>query len=425
LTATLDGAPPGLWRHADFLKLWTAQAVSALGARITREGLPFAAVVSLGASPAQVGVLAALTRGPAILVGLVGGGFVDRSRRRPILIGADLGRAVALATIPLAAWWGRLAIDQVYVVAAAVGALSVLFDIADHAYLPGLIGRDLLVDGNAKLALTESVAEIGGPGLYGVLFQLLTAPLAIAVNAGTYLFSAVVLAGIRAPESAPDAGGPSAGGPGRLAAGFRAGLAVALAHPAIRPLLIMTVLSALFGSFYSALYTLYAVRVLGLSAPMLGATVASGGVAALAGAALAGAVIRRLGLGRAFVFTGVVASAGSLLIPLAGGTPAAGMAMLVGAQLIGDSFGTVTEIAGRTLRQTLVPPELLGRVGGVFATLPGVSGVAGAVLGGWLGGVLGARETLFIACAGVIAAPLLALFSPLVRLPGPAPAAQA
>jgi len=424
LNAPLESAPRGLWRHADFLKLWAAQAVSAFGARITREGLPFAAVVSLGASPAQVGVLAALSRGPAILVGLFGGGFVDRSRRRPILIGADLGRAAALATIPLAAWWGRLAMDQVYVVAAVVGALSVLFDIADHAYLPGLIGRSLLVDGNAKLALTESVAEIGGPGLYGVLFQLLTAPLAIAVNAATYLFSAVVLAGIRAPEPAP---APGAGGKDRrrLAADFRAGLAVALAHPAIRPLLIMSVVSALFGSFYSALYTLYAVRVLGLSAPMLGATVAAGGVAALAGAALAGAAIRRLGLGPAFVFTGMVASAGSLLIPLAGGTPVAGMAMLVGAQLIGDSFGTVTEIAGRTLRQTLVPAELLGRVGGVFATLAGLSGVAGAVLGGWLGGVLGARETLFIASAGVIASPLLALFSPLARLKDPGLAAQA
>ena len=423
MTATLERAPGGLWRHADFLKLWAAQAVSALGARITREGLPFAAVVSLGASPAQVGVLAALSRGPAILVGLVGGGFVDRSRRRPILIGADLGRAVALATIPLAAWWGRLAMDQVYVVAAVVGALSVLFDIADHAYLPGLIGRDLLVDGNAKLALTESVAEIGGPGLYGVLFQLLTAPLAIAVNAATYLFSGVVLAGIRTPEPAPAPAAvrPHTGGKdgSRFAADFRAGLAIALTHPALRPLLAVTVLSALFGSFYSALYTLYAVRVLGLSAPMLGATVATGGVAALFGAAVAGAAIRRLGLGRAFVFTGVVASAGSLLIPLAGGTPVAGMAMLIGAQLIGDSFGTVTEIAGRTLRQTLVPPELLGRVGGVFATLPGVSGVAGAVLGGWLGSVLGARETLFIASAGVIASPLLALFSPLARLNDP------
>jgi len=429
LNAPLESAPRGLWGHADFLKLWAAQAVSAVGARITREGLPFAAVVSLGASPAQVGVLAALSRGPAILVGVFVGGFVDRSRRRPILIGADLGRAVGLATIPLAAWWGRLAMDQVYVVAAVVGALSVLFDIADHAYLPGLIGRSLLVDGNAKLALTESVAEIGGPGLYGVLFQLLTAPLAIAVNAGTYLFSAVVLAGIRAPEPAPapGLGGPDAKGEdgGRLAADFRAGLAVALAHPAIRPLLIMSVFSALFGSFYSALYTLYAVRVLGLSAPMLGATVATGGVAALAGAALAGAAIRRLGLGPALVFTGLAASAGSLLIPLAGGTPAAGMAMLVGAQLIGDSFGTVTEIAGRTLRQTLVPAELLGRVGGVFATLAGVSGVGGAVVGGWLGGVLGARETLFIASAGVIASPLLALFSPLARLKDPGLTAQA
>ena len=404
-----------LWRHADFLKLWAAQSVSSFGARITREGLPFAAVMSLGATPAQVGLLAALSRGPAILVGLFGGGFVDRTRRRPILIGADIGRALVLATIPLAAWTHLLSINQLYVVAALVGALSVLFDIADHAYLPSLIAREDLVEGNAKLATTESIAEIGGPSLYGILFQVFTAPIAIAVNAGTYLFSAAALATITSDEPAPDPHDAD-DGPSHFITDFRIGLAAALADPVVRTLLLVASLSALFGSFYSALYTLYAMRNLHLTATMLGASVAFGGVAALFGASLSRLLIRRIGIGPAYVFTGMIASIGSLFIPVAFGAPLIGMLFLMAAQFFGDSFGTVTEIAGRSLRQSLVAPHMMGRVGGVFAVAPGVTGIVGALVGGVLGGLIGARETLYIASAGIIASSLIGLFSPLLRL---------
>ncbi len=406
-----------LWRHRDFLKLWAAQAVSSLGARITREGLPFAAVMSLGATPAQVGILAALSRGPGIVIGLAGGGFVDRGRRRPIMIGADVGRALALATIPLAAWTRALSLDQIYGVAALVGALSVLFDIADHAYLPTLIAPAQLVDGNARLATTDAVAEIGGPALYGVLFQFLTAPVAIAVNAGSYLFSAAALATIRAPEPTPAPHGP--GGADRAAAiarDFRTGLGAALGDPAVRALLAITTASSLFGAFFSALYIVFALRTLHLTAGMLGATVAVGGVAALAGATLAGRLIRRFGLGWVYAGTGIAGAAGALFIPLAGGSAWTGMAMLMVAQLIGDSLGTVAEIAGRTLRQSLVPPGLMGRVGGVFAVAQGAMGVAGAVAGGWLGQSLGVRQTLLLACAGIVVAAAGALTPPLTRI---------
>lgn len=409
------GAGAGsLWRHADFLKLWAAQSVSSLGARITREGLPFAAVMSLGATPAQVGVLAALARGPAIVVGLAGGGLVDRSPRRPLLIACDVGRALILATIPLAAWSHRLAMGQIYIVAALVGALSVLFDIADHAYLPSLIARDQLVDGNSKLATTDALAEVGGPALYGVLFQFLTAPIAIAVNAGTYLFSAAALATITAREPPPTR--PDHGAPVHFIGDFRTGLGAALADPALRTLLVIATLGALFGAFYSALYIVFAVRGLHLSAGMLGATVAVGGVAALFGASFAGRVIGRFGIGPAFVVTGVVASVGSVFVPLAGGGPFVGMIMLMVAQLIGDSAGTIAEIAARSLRQSLVAPGLMGRVGGVFALAPGVTGIVGALMGGWLGGQMGARGALLIATAGLTVASMIGLFSPLRRL---------
>ncbi len=400
----------GLWRHRDFLKLWGAQSVSSFGARITREGLAFAAVMSLGASPAQVGVLAALARGPAIVVGLMGGGLVDRGRRRPILIWTDVGRAMVLASIPVAAWLHIFSMVQLYIVAALVGGLSVLFDMADHAYLPFLIARSDLVEGNAKLATTESIAEIGGPSLAGLLFQVFTAPFAIAVNAGTYLVSALVLATIRAPEPAP---APSEEAPTHPIADFKIGLVTALAHPVIRPLLLIACASALFGSFFSALYILFALRVLGLTPAMLGATISVGGVAALLGASLARALIQRFGIGPTFVYTGIVTGLGSLFIPLAHGGPVIGMVMLMASQAVGDSFGTVNEIAGRSLRQTQAPPEMMGRIGGVFAAAPGATGIIGAVVGGVLGGVLGPQHTLLIASAGVIVSPALGYFSAL------------
>jgi MFS family permease len=411
MTATSQDASPSLWRHADFLKLWAAQSVSSVGARITREGLPYAAVMSLGATPAQLGLLAALTRGPAILVGLVGGGFVDRGRRRPILIAADLGRALVLASIPLAAWSHLLSMFQIYLVAALVGAMSVLFDIADHAFLPSLIERDQLIDGNAKLATTDALAEIGGPALYGLLFQFLTAPIAIAVNAGTYVFSAAALGAIRRRETAP----PALAGAARNdpIADFRIGLSAALTEPSVRALLLVATASALFGAFFSALYIVYALRVLRLTPTMLGATVATGGVAALVGAALAGQAIRRFGIGPTYVATGLAAAAGTFFIPLAHGAPLLGMAMLIVSQVIGDSLGTVTEICGRTLRQSLVAPDLMGRVGGVFALAPGVTGIIGAILGGWMGGAFGERATLLIGSAGLTLAAALALASPL------------
>src|SRR5262245_12889979 len=154
-----------LWRERDFLRLWAAQTVSDFGARITREGLPIMAVVTLAAQPAQLGVLAALASGAGLLVGLTAGDYVDHTPRRRILIATDLIRAAVLLSVPLAAWLGVLSMLQVYVVATLVAAASVLFAIADHAYLPNLVGKPLVLDANAKISATEGVAEMGGPAL--------------------------------------------------------------------------------------------------------------------------------------------------------------------------------------------------------------------------------------------------------------------
>nr|QQZ49594.1 MFS transporter [Phenylobacterium glaciei] len=205
--------PVALTRDRDFMKLWAAQAVSTFGARITREGLPMTAVLTLGASPATLGVLAALSYGPAFFVGLFGGGFVDRRHRRPILIAADLVRAGVLITVPIAAWLGWLSLWQVFAAAVAVGAASVLFDMADHAYLPALIGTERLVDGNSKLSATEVGGRARRPGPGRLPVPVAHRPFAIAVNAVTYLVSAVFLMGIQKVEPDPSPCRPSTGSP--------------------------------------------------------------------------------------------------------------------------------------------------------------------------------------------------------------------
>ncbi len=402
--------PVALTRDRDFMKLWAAQAVSTFGARITREGLPMTAVLTLGASPATLGVLAALSYGPAFFVGLFGGGFVDRRHRRPILIAADLIRAGVLITVPIAAWLGWLSLWQVFAAAIAVGAASVLFDMADHAYLPALIGTEQLVDANSKLSATESVAELGGPALAGFLFQWLTAPFAIAVNAVTYLVSAVFLMGIRKVEPDPEPVPPQHG-VADLTQGFR----VAWAQPRVRPLLMMTATNGLFGGGFAALYLLFALRTLHLSPAMLGITVAFGGLGALIGSGLAAPIAKRMGAGPAILVTAVATAGSALLIPLAPAAPVAGMAVLIVSQLLGDSLGTVYNILGASLRQTVLPQETLGRAAGAFKAAGGGPMLVGALGSGVLANVIGVRETLFIAAAGLAVGPLIGLASPALR----------
>src|SRR5215831_17965323 len=223
----------GLWREADFLRLWSAQAISALGSRITRTALPILAVLSIGAGADEIAVLSAVAVAPGVLVGLAMGGRVDRRAKRPLLIGADLIRAGLLLTVPLAAWLGQLGMGQLYLVAALGGAATTLFQIADNAYLPALIGKDRLLEGNAKLEATEAVAEIAGPGLGGILVQAITAPLAIVLDSLSFLASALLLRSIRREESpapnAIDGERPS------LLHDIRIGLRASVGHPLVGP----------------------------------------------------------------------------------------------------------------------------------------------------------------------------------------------
>lgn len=401
-----------LWRQADFLRLWAAQTVSDFGARITREGLPMMAVLGLDATPEQLGLLYALSSGPSLLVGLAAGDFVDHASRRPVLIAADLARAAILITLPLAAWLHLLAMPQVYAAAALVGAASALFDIADHAYLPGLVGKGLVTDANAKISATESLAEMGGPALAGLLFQWLTAPIAVAVNAATYVLSAVWLARIRTPEPPLAAGMRRRGWIDGVIIGAR----TAWAEPRVRVLLVMTALGGLFGGFFGALYIAFVLRGLGLGPVLLGLGIATGGLGALAGSFLAQPMARRFGVGPAICLSGALSALGTMIVLLAPSTPVGGMAALVVSQFLGDAFGVVPLVLASSLRQTLLPLNVLGRVGATFRAAGGATAVVGALAGGALGQALGLRQTLLIAIAGLLIGPLIGALSPLRRV---------
>ncbi|HEY0107151.1 MAG TPA: MFS transporter [Rhizomicrobium sp.] len=401
-----------LWRHAGFLRLWAAQTVSSFGARIAREGFAMTAILTIHAMPAELGVLAALARGPGVVVGLVAGGFVDRASRRRVMIAADLARTALIVTIPLAAWMHLLAMPQIYLTAALVGAANALFEIADHAFLPALIAPAHILDGNAKLGVSDATAEIAGPALAGLLFQLFTAPFAMLGTASTYLASAAFLVSIDAPEAKSE--------PARRKRHWLRdageGLAVVLAEPLVRPLFWMTVVWSFFAAFFAPLYLVFGLKVIGLSPALMGANIAMGGIGALFAAGLSARLARRFGAGPTLIATRFLYVGFLALVPLAGGPFWLAVALLMAAQLFGDAFAVTGDILVVSLRQAVLAPAMLGRTAALFSAASGGMIVMGAVMGGLLGSWIGDRATLGLAVAGMALAPFVAFFSPLRAL---------
>lgn len=256
----------GLWQERDFRAFWAGRTVSALGSQVTLLALPLVAVLALGATPVQMGFLTADGSLPALLFGLVVGVWVDRRRRRPLMVAADLGRGALLLIIPIAALLGLLRVEALYAVAFLAGGLTLVFDIAAQSFFPTLVGRDRLVEGNSKLEVSRSAAEIVGPGLAGGLVQVLTTPFAIVADALSFLASALLLGLIGAPEPAPAP--PDARQRLRLAIGE--GLRAVLGHPVLRALAGAAGLLAFFNSLLEAVVLLYLSRDLGISPALLG-----------------------------------------------------------------------------------------------------------------------------------------------------------
>jgi MFS family permease len=403
----------GLWRHPDFVKLWAGHTISRFGSEVSQLAIPLTAALVLNASAFQMGLLGTFEFAPFLLLSLFAGVWVDRLRRKPILIVADIGRAVLLGSIPLAAVLGVLRIEQLYVVGLGTGVLTVFFDVADQSYLPALVSREHLVEGNSKLEMSRSIAQIAGPGIGGALVQLVTAPLAILVDAASFLASAVCIFVIRAPEPAPVR---HAEGAGSIWAELREGLAVVLCNPLLRSIAGCTGTSNLFSNGMMAVYVLYATRELGIGPAVLGIIFAAAGPGALLGAVLAGRVANRFGLGATIIGASFLGGFANLFVPLASGPDFAVAGVLVGAAFVGGIANPVYNINQVSLRQAITPDRLQGRMNAsmrfiVWGTIP-----IGALLGGALGDAIGLRPTLTLMVACYLLAPLWVLFSPVRQL---------
>jgi MFS family permease len=400
----------GLWRDPDFLKLWTGQAVSQVGSWITLVGLPLTAVKILGASPLQMGILSGLSAAAVLLFGLFAGAWADRLRRRPILILADLGRAAVLGTVPLAFMLHRLTLGHLYLVAAASAILTVFFDVSYQAYLPSLVDRENLQEGNSKLALSESIAGVAGPGLTGILVQAVTAPIAILCDAVSFLASAFSVWLIRKPEPRPERRAVP-----HIGREILEGLQASWRQPVLRTLVLRTATASLFLGFGGSLYILFALRELGLSAALLSAVIAVGGATALFGTMLAERLARRYGLGPTLIGAAAVAGVAGLLPPLARG-PVPVCAAILGAAQLCDVAWPVYNINELSLRQAIAPGRLLGRVNSAMhLVFRGVLPV-GAFAGGLLAEAIGVRLALLVGASGFLLSTLLLLFSPVRRL---------
>lgn len=409
----------GLWRNPDFVKLWAGQTVATFGALLG--AVNYTAILVLDATPFQVSMLSAARVAPGLAFGLVAGAWVDRLRRRPILIGADVGRAVLLGSVPAAYFMGILSIEQLYVVAFVGGTLTIFFEVAYPSYLPSLIHRKELIEANSKLQASSSTVEVVSFGVGGWIVQLFTAIVAAGVNALTYLLSAFWIATIRAPEPPP---APRAERQS-IRREIVEGLKLVWSQPYLRAIGGSTAALGISMGVIGALYSVYGIRELGIQPGLLGMIAAVGGVTSVVGALLTGRATRRFGLGPVTVFGMALIGLGSLFIPLARGPLAVAVMLLIAQQLVVDGAWTAYMINQMSLRQAITPDRSLGRVNGGMQLIELAVTLAGSLLAGALSGPIGLRWTLVIgACGGLLGALWLAL-SPVRKVKEPpAPSAE-
>ena len=402
-------ATRSLWRHRDFAHLWAAETVSQVGTQVTLVALPLLAVTLLQATPFQMGVLTSLETLAFLVVGLPAGAWVDRWRRKRVLVAADLVRAVAIGSIPVAHLLGVLSLEQLYLVALVAGTATVFFDVGYQSYLPSLVDRAQIVDGNSKLEASRAVAQVAGPGITGVLIRALGAPVLIAVDAISFLLSALFIGRIRTPDAVPDR---AARRP--LRTEIAEGLSFVVRHPLLRRMVACTGLANLAGSFTGALLVLYAIRELGLSESVVGLVFSAGAVGGILGAVTAARIARAVGEGRTIPLAALTFAAAGSTVPLASvGAP---VPVLLGGWFL-ESFAVIVyNVTQVSFRQRLCPPGLLGRMNAsvrfiVFGTMP-VGGFLGGVVGTWLG--LVPALSLAVGVAFLAAVPVV--FSPLLRM---------
>jgi MFS family permease len=397
----------GLWRHSDFLKLWSAETVSQFGSQISQLALPLAAIDVLHVSAFKVATLTTVEFLPFLLVSLPAGVWVDRLPRRPILVAGDLARAGLLGSIPIAYAFDALTIWQLYGVGLFVGISTVFFDIAYQSYLPALVERQQIIDGNAKLEVSRSAAQLGGPGIAGLLVGWLRAPAAILFDAVSFLGSALFIFSIRKMEISQADRAPRR----KMRTELREGLSYVLRHPYLKNIAACTALFNFFGLMGFAVLLVFARRQLHLSPQAIGLAFTLSNFGPLLAALSANKVFAWVGVGRTIIAASILGGPMFLVIPFAPHGHAA-LALLIPAMLFGGFMGVVYNIAQVSLRQAITPERIQGRMNSVMRFIVWGAIPLGSFTGGVLASVIGLKTTLIIGGIGCSLAFLPVLFSP-------------
>jgi Na+/melibiose symporter-like transporter len=403
----------GLWRHRDFVRLWSGQTISVFGSLTTRVALPFTAIIYLDARAFQVALITTSDVLAGICFALFAGVWVDRLRRRPIMIAADLGRVVIIGWVPIAAVSGLLRVEQLYAVAFLAGILTTFFDVAYQTYLPTLVDAGELVEGNSKLAASASVAEFGAFSFAGWLVQLVTAPGAMAVDAGSFLVSAASLKSIRREEPLPTPAHERQSVRAEIVEGLRA----VARHEMLRPLAVSWIALSAASGVFGSVFVLYVTRDLGFSPGVQGVIYGIGGLTSFFGAVVADGCRRRFGAGGAMILGMTLGGGGMMLI--VGAPPSiVGLtaAVLVAQQIITDPGWTVYEINAVSLRQAIAPERLLGRVNAATRFSGLVAMLVSSLIAGAIAGATSPRVALTAGACVMLMGALSLILSPVRRV---------
>ena len=402
----------GLLRNGQFLKLWTGQTISVFGDQITILALPLAAVLTLDASAFQMGLLTTLAWLPHLLFSLHAGVWIDhRGRRRETMIAADVGRAVVLASVPIAYFLDALTMPHLYAVAFLHGSLSVFFDLSWSTIFVSIVPRGDFVDANAKLFQSRSLSYVAGPSIAGGLVQLFTAPVALAADAVSFIASGAVLARMRVVEPEPD-GDPSERLRTRLASGVR----FIFANDVLRASLLSVSTINFFNLMFSALFVLYATEELHVNPGELGLIIGAASVGAVIGAVAAPRLSRAIGIGPSLMVGTLLFPLPLMLVPAAGGSHRFVLALLFLAEF-GAALGVmILDVNGNSINAALSPDRMRARITGAHRVINYGVRPIGALLAGLLGEAVGLRPTLWIAAGGATLAILWLIPSPVPAL---------
>jgi MFS family permease len=385
--------PTGIWLNAGYRMLWSAATVSAFGSQVTMLAIPLLAAATLDASALEMSILAAAQNAAIPIFGLFAGVVADHRARRPLLILSDAARALVLVVIPITWWTGVLSMPLLIAVSFAAGAFGVLFDVTRQAVVPTIVSREQLVDGNGKIYTSEAASDLTGPGLAGVLVQLIGAPAAILFDCISYVGSAILLARMRIVESTEK----SPLGLGKVIAELREGFRVFRSIPLLSAIGLATASGNLFESARTAILVLFMTRELDLSAAYVGAVYAAGGLGFLIGSFLPAWLANRLGVGKAITAGLAIFWIGDLIYPFAGGPKVVAAGLLGVAMFIGGIGGSIFDVNQVSLRQAITPANVRGRVNAVLRVM--IRGIApvGALIGGAIAELIGLRAALVFA----------------------------